>query len=289
LPGLVQAQPTAHYAPGTEGLKAASLPPPGVYLRDYNEVYYATAVNDGQGNKINELDAKAFVYANVPRLIWITDQKILGGYIGVDGLVPLEYTDLDIHANNGPSIIDHNTFGIGDLFGEVTWSSHIPQFDFSLGYGVWAPTGNSSGKPPQVPSTMAGLGYWEQMITAGATWYIDADKLWAVSALNRFEICYQKDDTGITPGDAYTLEYGVSRALSKTVDVGAAGYYQQKLNKDSGPDASNAIDRVAGIGPEVSVFYPRMMLGWSLRYVYEFMAENRLQGNTITLTITKRF
>jgi hypothetical protein len=48
LANFTQAQPTAHYAPGTEGLKAASLPPPGVYLRDYNEFYYSDHLNDAE-------------------------------------------------------------------------------------------------------------------------------------------------------------------------------------------------------------------------------------------------
>jgi hypothetical protein len=35
--------------------------------------------------------------------------------------------------------------------------------------------------------------------------------------------------------------------------------------------------------------FPKQMLFISLRYNYEFMAENRAQGNAITLTLTKRF
>jgi hypothetical protein len=31
-----------------------------------------------------------------------------------------------------------------------------------------------------------------------------------------------------------------------------------------------------------------MMLGVSVRYAYEFLADNRLQGHTVTLTITKK-
>jgi len=31
------------------------------------------------------------------------------------------------------------------------------------------------------------------------------------------------------------------------------------------------------------------MLGVSLRYAYEFMAESRLQGHMIALTLTKKF
>ncbi len=284
LPGLLPAQPTAHYVPGVEGIKAASLPPPGIYLRDYNVGYYANRLNDNHGNEVSGLDAEAFIYANVPRLIWITDLQVLGGNIGVDALLPLQYTHLDISA--GPnSIIDHGTFGIGDFFMEGTWSTHLKQFDFSLGYGIWAPTGDFSPSHP----TWAGLGYWTQMLTAGATWFVDPERKWAISALNRYEFNSDQEDTHTMRGQAYTMEYGVSYSVSPTVDVGLAGYYQQQVTGDSGPAAATSHDRAAGVGPEVSVFYPKYTLGWSLRYAYEFLAESRFQGHTFALTITKRF
>ena len=136
----------------------------------------------------------------------------------------------------------------------------------------------------------AGSGFWTAMLTAGATWYVDADKLWAISALNRYEFNSQKEGATYTPGQAYTLEWGISRALSKTVDVGVVGYYQQQVTEDSGSGKTTAErDRVAAVGPEVTVFYPKFKLGWSLRYDYEFMAESRLQGHTVALTITKIF
>jgi hypothetical protein len=287
-PALVQAQPTAHYVPGVEGIKAASLPPPGVYLRDYNVFYYANTINDDHGKSIPGVDPRAYIYANVPRLIWITDQQLLGGFIGVDGLLPLQYTELKVNTP-GPAF-SHNTFhdqtfGIGDFFAEVTWSRHIPQFDISAGCGVFAPTGDFSPSNPTQP----GLGYWGEMLTAGATWYPDAEKQWAISALNRYEFNQQQRDTDITPGQAYTLEWGISRTFVRTLDVGVIGYYQQQVTGDSGPGASSNLDRVAGVGPEVSYFYPPATVGVSLRYNYEFFSENRLQGHTFAVTITKRF
>jgi hypothetical protein len=284
LPNLVQAQPSAHYVPGVEGLKAATLPPPGVYLRDYNVAYYSDRLNNASGDKIDAADPKAFIYANVPRLIWITPAQLLGGNLGVDGLLPLQYTDLKVNTPGGH--FDDSTFGIGDFFLEGTWSSHIKQFDFSLGAGAWMPTGDSSS---QMPSTKAGLGYWTLMFTAGATWYLDKEKTWSVSALNRYEINTEKDGTEITPGQAYTVEGGVSYAINKMFDVGLVGYYQQQVTTDRGSGASKERDRVAAGGAEVGAFYPNVMLGWSLRYLYEFMAESRLQGHTLALTITKRF
>jgi hypothetical protein len=278
LPGILQAQPSAHYAPGVEGIKGASLPPPGVYFRDYNYFYWADQFNNSSGNDAHVPNAEVFTYANIPRVIWITDTKFLGGFVGVDALLPL----VDQHVKAGS--FDSTTFGIGDFFSEGTLSWHLKQFDFAVGSGVWAPTGDSG--PP--PTTRIGAGYWTFMQTAGATWYIDEDKTWAVSALNRYEFNTEQRDTHITPGDAYTLEWGVSKTVAKVVDLGVVGYYQQQVTANSGSPSSSR-NSVAAVGPEINVTFPKPMLFVSVRYNYEFMAENRAQGNTVTLTLTKRF
>ena len=281
LPGLTRAQPSAHYVPGVEGIKGASLPPPGWYLRDYNVGYYSTRVNDAAGNNASPPNFAADTYANVPRVLWITDTKLLGGYVGVDALLPLVYQHLTVPG------YDDGTFGIGDFFAESTLSWHPRQFDFAVAFGVWMPTGDSPTQPPPAPSTRAGLGYWTPMFTAGATWYIDQEKTWAVSALNRYEFNTEQRDTEITPGQAYTLEWGISKTVNKTIDLGVVGYYQQQVNPDSGASWSSR-NRVAAVGPEVSVAFPKQMLFISLRYDYEFMAESRAQGHTFGLTLTKR-
>ena len=276
----LQAQPTAHYVPGVEGIKGATLPPPGWYVRDYSVCYFANQLNDGGGHQAGPPNFEAFTYANVPRVIWITETKLAGGNVGVDALIPLTYQ----HVQSGG--FDNGTFGVGDLFAEATLSWHIKQFDFSVGAGLWAPTGES-GNPP---TTRAGLGYWTPMLTAGATWYVDQAKTWAVSALGRYEINTEQRDTHATRGQAFTLEWGVSKTLLKVIDVGAVGYYQQKVTDDSG--AAPYVmprDLVAAAGPEINVAFPKVMLFVSCRYLYEFAAENRAQGQTITLTLTKRF
>ncbi len=282
LPGILQAQPSAHYVPGSEGIKGASLPPPGVYARDYNYFYWADQLNNSSGNKNGPADLDAFTYANIPRVIWITDTKFLGGFVGVDALLPFVYQQATANTPGGP--FSGNTFGVGDFFAEGTLSWHPKQFDFAIGSGVWTPTGNSPSKPG--PSTEPGLGYWTFMQTAGVTWYIDEAKTWAVSALNRYEFNTEQDNTDITYGDAYTLEWGVSKSVCKEADLGVVGYYQQQVTGDSN---GQPLNRVAAVGPEVSMMFPKQMLFVSLRYNYEFMAYSRAQGNEITLTLTKRF
>jgi hypothetical protein len=281
LPGAIQAQPDAHYVPGIEGLKGASLPPPGFYLRDYNVFYVANQVNNAAGQSAGPPNFQALTFANVPRAIWITDTKFLGGNVGVDALLPLIYQSVKA----GP--FNSDTFGIGDFFAESTLSWHPKQFDFSAGAGLWMPTGDSASPP----TTRVGSGFWTPMLTAGATWYPDADKTWAVSALSRYEFNSEQQDTHDTPGQAYTLEWGISKTFNKTIDCGLVGYYQEKVTSDTGstPAGLTPHNQVAAIGPEISLAFPSSMFFMSLRYEYEFMAENRAQGHTVALTLTKRF
>jgi hypothetical protein len=285
-PGVVLAQPSAHYVPGIEGIKGATLPPPGFYVRDYNVFYYANRVNDGSGREIDAADARAFVYANVPRLIWITDLQVLGGYVGVDALVPLQYTELAFNQPPPAGRFDESTWGIGDAFGEVTWSRHLQTASLSLGYGIWVPTGDFSTTNP----TRAGRGFWTHMLTAGVTWHPDVDKRWSVSALNRYEISHDTQGLDLTPGQVYTLEWGLGYGFRPTIDFGVIGYYQAQTTKDTGRDAtSTSRDQVVGVGPEVILLCPRLGLFTSVRYAYEVLAENRLQGHTAALTLTRRF
>ena len=83
--GLAQAQ--THYPAGAEGIKGPQLPPPGLYIRDYNYIYFADEFADGPP----KFDLLAYIQA--PRLVWITNHKILGGFYGMDSIIPFAYQD----------------------------------------------------------------------------------------------------------------------------------------------------------------------------------------------------
>lgn len=284
LPSLVQAQPTdvavvaGHYPAGAEGIKGASLPPPGVYFRDYIFFYTASRFKDGPP------DFDIFAYINAPRVIWMTDWKILGADYGMDVIVPFGYLDWSLRTPGGK--VKGNHFGLGDIQIEpLLLSWHFKQFDVAAGYAVWAPTGNYRTSRPDIISK----GFWSHMLTLGSTWYPDEQKTWAVSLLNRYEFCHEQEKTHTDPGQVYTIEWGFSKSLSKTVDVGVIGYYQQQVTKDSGPTATDKLDRKVGIGPEISAVCPKLGVITSLRYAYEFAATERPEGQLVTLTFTKRF
>lgn len=275
---LVQAQ-TAHYPNGVEGIKSGSLPPPGIYLRDYNYGYLADRFSGGPK------DFSVSAYIQAPRVIWISDFKLLGGSLGADILVPFVYQQVKFNPAPPGPVGRWENFGIGDVCVEpLTLSWHQERYDLGVGYAFWAPTGEFDKNYPPSP----GKGYWGHMITAGGTYYFDSEKTWAVSLLNRYEINQENDSTATTTGNAWTVEGGLSKTLNKTIDVGLVGYVQAKVTKDSGP-AAKPRDSVVGVGPEVSVFFPSIVSFASLRWVAEFGASDRPEGHMINLTLTKRF
>ena len=279
LSPLAQAQPIVggHYPAGAEGIKGASLPPPGVYFRDYNLFYTADRFKDGPP----EFDI--FAYVNAPRLIWMTDFKILGADYGMDVIIPFGYLNWDFETPVGG--VSDSYFGIGDIQIEpLLLSWHFPQFDLAAGYAVWAPTGDFD---PQRPDVLA-KGFWSHMLTFGGTWYFDQEKSWALSLLNRYEFCHEQEQTDIDPGQVYTLEFALSKSFSKMLDAGLVGYWQQQTTSDDG-NTGSMHDRKLGLGAEISGVCPKLGIITSLRYVYEFDAAERPEGQLVTLTLTKRF
>jgi hypothetical protein len=280
---LAQPSFTGHYPIGVEGLKSGTLPPPGFYLRDYNLFYGSSQLNDHKGND-TDVSFEAFAYANAIRPIWITDLKILGGYYGLDVLVPLIYKEVKVAGNRG------DVFNLGDIFIEpITLSWHFQQFDLGIGYGIWAPTGEV--KTDHVTGG-TGQGAWAHMVTGGGTFYFDKEKTWALSALGRYEINYESGDWDITPGDTLSLEGGISKAISPVFELGVQAHYQVQLTGDEGHGGTVADpykDSVVAVGPEIIWFWKSAKLFVSARYGYEVLAESRPQGHTATLTLTKMF
>lgn len=280
FPTVVLAQFPGHYPPGVEGIKGASLPPPGLYLRDYNLIYTADRY---PGSGLNDFEAT--VYVNAPRIIYMTDKTILGATYGLDLIVPFGYADV----KGAGGALDDSYFGLYDIqFEPVLLAWHLRQFDIGVGYSFWAPSGDTPTPRPGMPPADAanlGKGFWSHMFTAGATWFIDTNKTWSVSVLNRYEVHHEDD--GIRVGDSYTMEFGASKLFAGIVDAGVCGYYQQQVTGTTGQ--GDARPSTVGIGPEVSVVFPKVMTFLSLRWVHELASHRRPEGDTLTLTLTKRF
>jgi hypothetical protein len=99
------------YANGVENFLSGALPPPGFYPIVYGTRYHATALRDESGNDIAGAIGgfRADVTGIVPRFVWVTDTKVLGGQLAFHTIVPL----LNVDVRVGPNA--QSKTGIGDI------------------------------------------------------------------------------------------------------------------------------------------------------------------------------
>ena len=284
LPGSIGFAATGHYVSGSEGIKGATMPPPGFYLRSYNVFYNANKMKDNRGKKIPpNFDVSVFATAN--RFIYSSEISILGGNLLMDATIPLVYTDISLRGA-GPGSFSDDRFGIGDIMVEpfvLSW--HGSWYDAVIGFGMYLPTGEYSKHKPASP----GKGFWTGMATLGGTVYFDEAKTWSASVLGQYEIHSKQEGTRQTPGHDLHFDWGVGKLIGGAVDVGIAGYSRWQVTNNSGPGASSYGEQAHAIGPEVAFPIPPLGLHVSVRSLWEYEARNQPQGNLTTLTLTKHF
>ena len=267
-----------HYVNGVEGIKAASVPPPGTYWRMYNTFYNAGEHRFDDGSRDKNFDVS--VYALVNRFVWTTNTKILGADWAMDAIVPLVYTDVSWSNFN----LGDNRFGLGDIAIEpfiLAW--HGKRSDSVVGMGFYLPTGKFDMNRPASP----GKGYWTLMLTAGTTQYFDKDKTWSASILARYETHTDQRNTDTNLGDDFHFEWGIGKKLNKTTEVGLAGYCYWQLGEDKGQYAMPGKQRVFAAGPEINLSIAKWKADLCIRSLWEFGAKNTSQGNLTTINFTK--
>lgn len=271
-----------HYVNGLEGIKAATVPPPGFYLKNYALSYNAGRVNDRDGDSLN-LEYELNINALAVRPILITEKKLLGADYGVFAVLPYQTVSVD-HKRMEES----SSNGQGDVdLSPLLLSWHTDRFDFAFSYEVYLPTGSYNKNRP----SSIGKNYVTHMVSAGVTAYLDEERSWSVSVLPRYETHSENDDIDVTFGDDFHFEWGVGKSIGLW-DVGVAGYCQWQVTDDSGGGVAwdkSVHDRAYAAGPEVSYFFKDWMLQAGVRYLKEFETRDAPQGDMAVLTLTKIF
>lgn len=280
LVNSVYAGETGHYVNGSEGIKGASLPPPGFYYLMYNAFYNTDDSMDEHGNKL-DIGFDASIYAMVNRFVWITDHKFLGANYGMNLLFPLINSNIKVRG------LEDEKFDLGDVYvGPLLLRWSKARYDASLGAGVYLPTADHD------ELASPGKDFWTGMFTFGGTYYFDESKTWSGSVLARYEIHSTKDSVDIKPGNDFHFEWGLAKTVAPGLDLGISGYAQWQVSDDSGSDIKwdkNIRDQVFAIGPEAKWFIPSLKSVIAFRSQWEFNAEDRPEGHIMCLTFIKAF
>lgn len=307
--GTAAAGELGHYMPGVASIRDFYVPPaPGFYYAQYNLYYTTDTFNDRDGNSVDSINIGGPVVINLdtefdliaiqPTFIWSTDWHILGAryaaYFGIPVASASIQAALSTTTNRGIQI-DDSDWGLGDIYLRPIWLGwNTPHFGTSLSYGIYAPTG----KYDVDANDNIGLGFWTHEFEASLTWFPWEHQGTAVMLAGTYEIHHDKEDVDITPGDRFSLDWGVSQYLpinedgSVLAELGLIGYSQWQVENDSGSDVINALnvkDEVHSIGIQLGVASVPRNASLVFRFVKEFEAKARFEGELYVLTFAKGF
>ena len=291
FPVAGHAQLNGHNTKGDFGLQAGTQPPPGFYVVPLLYGYEADTLRDRNGDPRPAIAAGGEVeaQAGVVGLLWVTENKILGGNYGfsiwpgvTNNAVAAPILGVDEKVNSGLADVYIRPFELG-------WNTE--RADYIAGLGLYAPTGEWE----LFGTSNRGLGMWSYELFGGTTVYFDEAKSWHFATLASYETHGKKDDTDIRVGDLLTLEGGLGKSFMEgALSIGIAYYAQWKITEDDlglayslpGGPLTNK-HRVYGVGPEIvlPIASKKTLYGFlTLRYLWETGARSTLEGNTFVAT-----
>ncbi|TDO83748.1 hypothetical protein EV143_101188 [Flavobacterium chryseum] len=280
---------------GGLGLQSGTQAPANtlsVYVPGY--LYDACSLRDGNGDKsIANPDISMFITGVGAN--YVSDFKILGANYGATLLLAFASNTIQ-----GNSVDTKNSLAFTDVFLQpVQLGWHNKRADFLFSYTLYLPTGRFTAGA----SDNAGLGMFMNEFSAGTTLFFNDKKTTHFSFLAAYEINSKKKDTDIKTGDILSVEGGLGKTFyvmngEKTapkgiLNAGVIYYLQGKISNDKIPVGNLVLepkkDRIAGVGAEVNYFHIGSKTSAGLRWVSEFEAVNRFQGNTFFLTLAHVF
>jgi hypothetical protein len=313
-----------HYNPGVLNIRDLQVPAePGFYAALYQYYYTTDRLNDANGDKVRTLninpgpgpglhidvEVDVDMYAVVPTLIWVSDWRFLGAKYAAYVAPSFATASINAHLSrqHGTGMgASNDSFGFGDLLVQPVWLGwSLPHFDTTFGYGFYAPTGQYDTAPHTLANLVTvraespdniGYGFWTHQFQLGGSWYPWADKRMAVVLAGTYEVNQEKEDFDLTPGQVFTLNWGVSQYLplvkdqSLLAEAGLGGYDSWQVSDDSGADARNdLLDQVHAVGGQLGVTHVPWGAVLNFHYYYEFASEDRFQGHAIGLSLAKHF
>jgi hypothetical protein len=296
---------------------AGMTPPPGTYVSSFGYVYSGDATGSAAISRIlpltgsslpsaatlqlnADIEVKAQVALDVFSMLWVAPQKVLGGNFGIGALVPVGYQAVDVGINaraaltfpdgttlqRGRSLgISDNTFAAGDPLATafIGWSSG--NWHWKLTGLVNVPISTYS----KTDLTNIGFNRWAADLTGSMTW-LDPKSGIEVSLAPGFTFNGENPDTNYKTGTEFHLEGAVMQHQSKQFAIGVAGYYYRQVTGDSGSGAvlGPFKGEVSAIGPNLTYNFRvgATPVFTSVRWLHEFDAKNRLEGDAGFLTVT---
>jgi hypothetical protein len=278
------AQQKGQYVPGQWGLNAGAIPDPGFTYGNLALNYSAGQLNNSNGNAVPGITGTYAFWVDENIFYYVPKHKFLGGYFMpyvvlafANGSLVADITGTNLSANGGGT-------GFADMYVQpVNLGWHLKRADVNVGYGFTAPTGRFTAGA----SNNVGSGYWGNDLTTNTTFYVTKNKGTSANLATIWEIHGQKAGTNITPGQAFTMEWGFGQVLplkknfSRLLQFGLVGYDQWQVSNNGGRTALLPYYSSHGIGFQTNFILPVKALNFFFKYYDAFSAKATAQGRTI--------
>src|SRR5271156_1987587 len=288
------AQQKGEWVPGQFGLNAGVIPDPGITYANLALNYSAGQLNNSSGNGIPGITGTYSFWVDENIIYYVPRHKFLGGYFMpyvalnyANGELVANFTGTNLGAAGGGS-------GFADMYVQpLNLGWHFgKRVDFNAGYAFVAPTGRFT----QGASNNVGSGYWGNDLTSGTTLYITKNQATTANLVTDWEIHGQKTGTNLTPGQAFTIEWGFGQVLplkkdmSMLAQLGFVGYDQWQVSHSSGTveiggtaisASSIPFYSVHAMGVQANFILPAKELSAFFKYYDEYRALARPEGRTI--------
>jgi len=277
-----------HYPNGVEDFAVGALPPPGTYLVNYMILAQKNSLRDNSGNGL-PADFNASVFAEVPRLIYVSPLKVLGANWAAQIFVPFYSADVTASSTAIPPLnFDANDKGIGDIiFSPLVFGWHFsPELHAVLALDTWAPTGNYDAKNPATQILSKNHWTFEPVLAMS---YLKEG--FDVSAKLMYDFHTKNTDTGTEPGQEFHLDWAVGYGLKNGLSGGVVGYNYWQTTDDevNGVTAKDSRSEVGGIGIGIKYWPKQGPFSMTFKQYWEYGASNIATGPQTQFKLTYAF
>ncbi|MBK5318763.1 transporter [Erwinia sp. TH29] len=263
------------YPMGAENYMTGAMPPPGFYGQIFAESYRADRLLDNRGQRaVDDFHLSADVIA--PRLIWVTEQKILDGALAFHVNVPL--VDLRVEVNGQ----HQNKTGLGDIiFGPALGYHYSEKFHAIYAVDVFAPTGRYD------RGDLANIGrnYWAFEPIAAFSYVDPAGVNADIKMMYDFNL--RNAATDYRSGQELHADYSLGWGFGNGWVVGVGGYVYRQTTDDrqDGERIEDNKGRAFAIGPSIKY---ASNSGWfvTAKWQKESEVRNRPEGEAYWVKLT---
>ena len=277
----------SNYIPGTYGDFAMALAPSETWTLRNDVYFYDADTTRSVRSGAIEAGTDLQFLMNFTTLVVKPDIQVFGAQYALGAFLPLMLNlDLDASLSIGDTVISgsDSATGLGDIVLIpllLYWNKG--NFHTNFGLSVVTPTGDYDTKN----LINNGLNYWS-FDTNFALTYLNPETGRDLS----FNIGYiyntENQDTDYQTGQEVHLDVALNQFLSETFAVGIQGFFLKQITGDSGSGAllGDFKAEAVGIGPAIlwTTKIGKQDVSFIAKWLHEFHAENRLEGDSIFLT-----